>query len=234
MTVDLETWRALAIERLTTGSGLDTELGLSADGKRLAFTVESDRVQAWLFPFDSIRGQLTGTGQAVTSSGMEAWQPSLSRDGKKLAFAAQRTGKWELWEKSLVDGREAPIVADDYFRYTPEWSPDSTRLAYGRLKSTGTRERRLLVWSAEGRDEQPLTAPSDLAMYVYDWSADGKQLLVGKESGDPLGWSPRQNARSPGEIWLRSASPAANSGPAARKIISNPEHDLYQPHFSPN
>jgi len=68
---------------------------------------------------------------------MEAWQPSLSRDGKKLAFAAQRTGKWELWEKSLVDGREAPIVADDYFRYTPAWSPDSTRLAYGRLKSEG-------------------------------------------------------------------------------------------------
>jgi Tol biopolymer transport system component len=234
MTVDPETLRALAIERLTTGSGLDTELGLSADGKRLAFTVESDRVQAWLFPFDGIRGQLTGTGQAVTSPGMEAWQPSLSRDGKKLAFAAQRTGKWELWEKSLVDGREAPIVADDYFRYTPEWSPDSTRLAYGRLKSAGTRERRLLVWSAEGRDEQPLTAPSDLAMYVYDWSADGKQLLVGQESRDPLGWSPSQNARGPGEIWLRSASPAANSGPAARKIISNPEHDLYQPHFSPN
>jgi len=50
MTVDPETLRALAIERLTTGSGLDTELGLSADGKRLAFTVELDRVQAWLFP----------------------------------------------------------------------------------------------------------------------------------------------------------------------------------------
>jgi Tol biopolymer transport system component len=77
MTVDPETLRALAIERLTTGSGLDTELGLSPDGKRLAFTVESDRVQAWLFPFDSIRGQVTGTGQAVTSPSMEAWQPSL-------------------------------------------------------------------------------------------------------------------------------------------------------------
>ena len=35
MTVDPETLRALAIERLTTGSGLDTELALSADGKGL-------------------------------------------------------------------------------------------------------------------------------------------------------------------------------------------------------
>ncbi len=234
MTVDPETLRGVAVERLTTGSGLDTEFALSADGKRLAFTVESDRVQAWLFPFDGTLGRLTGTGQAVTSPSMEAWQPSLSRDGKKLAFVAQRTGKWELWEKSLVDGREAPIVADDYFRYTPSWSPDSTRLAYGRLKSAGTRERRLLVWSAESRDEQPLTSSSNLAMYVYDWSSDGKQLLVGQESSNTFARSPTRNARESSEVWLRSASPAANSEHAARKVISNPEYDLYQPHFSPD
>jgi Tol biopolymer transport system component len=140
LTVDPETLRILAIERVTTGSGLDTELALSADGKRLAFTVESERVQAWLFPFDATRGRVTGSGQAVTSPGIEAWQPTLTRDGKKLAFAATRTGRWELWEKSLVDGREAPIAADDYQRYTPEWSPDGTRLAYGRVKTIGTRE----------------------------------------------------------------------------------------------
>jgi len=221
MTVDPETLRVVAIERLTTGAGLDTELALSPDGKRLAFTVESEQVQAWLFPFDATRGRVTGTGQAVTSPGMEAWQPTLTRDGKKLAFAATRAGKWELWEKSLVDGREAPIAADDYQRYTPEWSPDGTRLAYGRLKTTGTRERRLFVWSAESRDEEPLTAPSSLQMYVYDWSSDGKQLLVAQQ-GDQTH-----------EVWLRSAAPMPNSEPA-RKIISNPAYHLYQPHFSPD
>jgi Tol biopolymer transport system component/DNA-binding winged helix-turn-helix (wHTH) protein len=221
MTVDPETLRALAIERLTTGAGLDTELALSADGKRLAFTVESEQVQAWLFPFDATRGRVTGTGQAVTSPGMEAWQPTLTRDGKRLAFAATRAGKWELWEKSLVDGREAPIAADDYQRYTPEWSPDGTRLAYGRLKTTGTRERRLFVWSAESRDEEPLTAPSNLQMYVYDWSPDGKQLLVAQQEDQTH------------EVWLRSAAPMPNSEPA-RKIITNPAYHLYQPHFSPD
>jgi len=71
-------------------------------------------------------------------------------------------------------------------------------------------------------------------MYVYDWSSDGKQLLVGQESSNTLVLSPTQNARGPSEVWLRSASPAANSERAARKIISNPEYDVYQPHFSPN
>jgi Tol biopolymer transport system component len=219
--VDPDTLRILAIERLTTGAGLDTELALSADGKRLAFTVESEQVQAWMFPFDATRGRVTGSGQALTPPGVEAWQPTLTRDGKKLAFAATRAGKWELWEKSLVDGREAPIAADDYQRYTPEWSPDGTRLAYGRLKTTGTRERQLFVWSAESRDEEPLTAPSSLQMYVYDWSSDGKQLLVAQQ-GDQTH-----------EVWLRSAAPMPNSEPA-RKIISNPAYHLYQPHFSPD
>jgi Tol biopolymer transport system component/DNA-binding winged helix-turn-helix (wHTH) protein len=221
LTVDPETLRILAIERVTTGSGLDTELALSADGKRLAFTVESEQVQAWLFPFDATRGRVTGSGQAVTSPGIEAWQPTLTRDGRKLAFAATRAGRWELWVKSLVDGREAPIAADDYQRYTPEWSPDGTRLAYGRLKTIGTRERRLLVWSAESRDEEPLTAPSNQQMYVYDWSSDGKQILVAQEEDQTH------------EVWLRSAAPMPNSEPA-RKIISNPAYDLYQPHFSPD
>ena len=52
--------------------GLDTELALSADGKRLAFTVESKQFRVWLFPFDATRGRVTGAGQAVTSPGMEA------------------------------------------------------------------------------------------------------------------------------------------------------------------
>ena len=107
MSVDPQTLRAGAIERLTTGPGLDTELSLSADGKKLAFTGESRRIRAWLFPFDATRGRVSGSGHAVTSPGMDAWLPSLSRDGKKLAFSGNRGGSnMELRETSLSDGRE--------------------------------------------------------------------------------------------------------------------------------
>ena len=225
MTVDPETLRALAIERLTTGSGLDTEFALSADGRKIAFTAESDQVQAWLFPFDATRGRLTGIGRAVTSPGMEAAQPSLSRDGKKLAFGALRAGKWELWEKSLVDGREARIAADDYFRDGPQWSPDGTRLVYGRVKSIGPggNQRQLVVWSAESRGEEPLTAPSDLAMSVSDWSSDGKQLLVAQQTSDAH------------RTQISAVSvPVYNSAPPSRKIVSMPGYYLFQPNVSPD
>jgi Tol biopolymer transport system component len=85
ITVDHDTLAATAIERLTTGPGLDTQLAVSADGNKLAFTVETQHIRVWLFPFDATRGQVTGAGQPLTSPGAEAWRQSMSPDGKKLA-----------------------------------------------------------------------------------------------------------------------------------------------------
>jgi Tol biopolymer transport system component/DNA-binding winged helix-turn-helix (wHTH) protein len=226
MSVDPKTLRAIAIERLTTGPGLDTELALSPDGKRLAYTVESQRVRAWLFPFESAAGRITGAGQAVTSPGMSAWAHSLAPDGQKLVFNATRSGKLELWEKSLVDGREAPVPvpADDYIRHDAQWSPDGARLAYSRAKSIFTDEIQLVVWSAENNNEVPLTAADRLGKFVIGWSSDGKQLLVSQEGSNTHMM----------EIWLLPVNAAPHAEVAARKLISDPAYDLWQPHFSPD
>src|SRR5205085_1545267 len=169
-------------------------------------------------------GHVTGKGVAVTSPGMEAWMPTLSPDGKKLAFCSIRAGKWQLWEKSLVDGREAPIVADDYRRDVPQWSPDATSPAYRHGKSS-TGESQLVVWSSESHNEQPIMASSTAGKGVYDWTLDGKWLLASLESSDT-------HLR---EIWLVPVvAVGSHPEPEARKIISDPTYDLFQSHFSPD
>jgi Tol biopolymer transport system component/DNA-binding winged helix-turn-helix (wHTH) protein len=222
MTVDPRTLQATAIERLTTGPGLDTQLAVSADGRKLAFTSETQHIQTWLFPFDASTGRVTGAGAAVTSPGMEAWEGNLSRDGKKLAFAPLRAGRLDLWEKSLVDGREAPMLADDdYLRDMPLWSPDGRRLAYTREESG---KSRLVVWSSESHDEEPLTALTTAPKWVYDWSPDGRGLLVSQAPNDT----------QPMAVWLLTVADAPHAEASARKIISDPVYNLFQSHFSPD
>ena len=173
MTMDPDTLRATALQRLTTGSGPDTQLAVSADGKRLAFTEETQRIRAWFFPFDATQGRVNGPGQAVTSPGVEAWHVSLSADGKKLAFCGIRGGRTTVWEKSLADGREAPIIDDEYRRDNPQWSPDGMRLAYSRWKQP-TDDAQILVWSSQSHSEEPLSASSAPVNIPCDWSSDGE------------------------------------------------------------
>jgi len=93
MKVDPQTFRAISIERVTTGPGRDTEFSLSPDGKRLAFTDESRHVRAWLFPFDASQGRVTNPGRPITSYGVEAWLHNLSPDGKRLVFSSARSDR---------------------------------------------------------------------------------------------------------------------------------------------
>jgi Tol biopolymer transport system component len=220
MTVDPNTLQPTAIERVTTGAGLDTEFAVSADG-RMAFTVEAQHIRVWLFPFDANRGRVTDAGQAVTSSGVEVTGQSLTHDGKKLAFSGNRAGKWDLWEKSLIDGREGPIVADNYNRCCPHWSPDGTRLVYIRDEPGGSQ---LMMWSSQNRNEEPLTTSSQTYREVWDWSPDDKWLLVSQGNNDT----------HRAELWLLPVAARPHAEGASRKITSNLAYNLFQGQFSPD
>lgn len=225
MTVDPETLRATAIERLTTGPGPDAEVAVSPDGTRLAFTAESEHVRSWLFPFDATSGRISGSGSPITSSGIMATQQSLSRDGNKMVFVGDRAGRGELWQKSLVDGHEVPVITDGYGRSFAQWSPDGARLGYHR-NNPGTGEGQFVALSVETRIEEPLTAANNIWKYgaVWDWSGDGKELLVSRAGPET----------HRAEVWVLPIAAAPHADAAARRIISDPAYNVYQGHFSPD
>jgi len=138
-----------------------------------------------------------------------------------LAFFSKRDGKGGLWEKSLSDGREAPIFAEDsYVRGDPHWSPDGARLAYDRAKSS-TGEMQAVTWSTEGRTEVPVTALSHNPLFVFDWSPDGEWLLASQENGET----------GKAEIWKLPVADAHAKG-KAQLIVSDPSYNLFQGNYS--
>ncbi len=223
MTVDPETMRATGIDRLTTGPGPDAEVAVSTDGRRLAFTAKSQRIRTWLFPFDATRGHITGSGEAITSPGRLSIDPTLSRDGTKVAFTVPHGESLglsfvdvrnEVWVKSLVDGSEVPVISDDYSRWFPRWSPDGKQLAYQR-RNRRTNDRQLMLWSSQSHEEKPLGSTRG----VWDWSPDGKWLLDSGQDG----------------ISVVPVAAAPHAEAAAQKVISpDPAYQLYQPYFSPD
>jgi len=226
LTVDPGTLRATGIDRLTTGPGPESELAVSPDGKRLAFTAGSQQIQTWLFPFDAATGQIKGSGNAITSPGRTSTGPEISHDGTKVAYGVSYGESYgpafgdvrnEVWVKSLVDGSDAPVIAgDDYSRWGPLWSPDGMQLFYER-KNLRTNERQLMVWSGQTHEEEPLVAPNTLGT-PYQLSRDGKWLLTYKSTG----------------LWLVPFPSSQHFETVAKSIASNPAYQLFQPHISPD
>src|SRR5882757_10336149 len=224
MTVDPQTLRAISIERVTTGPGRDTEFSLSPDGKRLAFTNESQHVRAWLFPFDATQGRVAGPGQPITSSGVEAWLHNLSPDGKRLVFSSARSGRWILTESPLPDGPETPVVSDDSdLRDNAQWAPDSNRLAYVR-EDHSTLKMQLMEWSSRSRNEEPLAPPTDAEPKIFDWSKQSNSLLI----------SQTNQATGRSEIAVLPVVDTPRRDAVARSLISDAAYDLYQARFSPD
>ena len=87
-------------------------------------------------------------------------------------------------------------------------------------------ETQLMIWSSQSRNEEPLTASSTAGKGVFDWSADGKWLLISQGN---------ERHRRRAELWLVACGcRALMRKQRARKIISNPAYDLFQAHFSPD
>ncbi len=216
-------------ERLTTGPGADSDIAITGDGKRLAFTTQVTNDRIWSLPFDASSGEVLGEGQAVTESGKVAIEPDLTRDGKKLVFIAERDGKEELWEKSLEDNRETLLRPHDGLgRYAPRWSRDGKRLAYRRERYLNSERTQwsgpIVLLSAGGGDEWLLTSPdSGLSEIAYDWSADGEWILASSNRGSKQ-WRLC--------LFPVSAAPHAESG--MRVVAEHPDFSLWQGRFSPD
>jgi Tol biopolymer transport system component len=210
-------------ERLTTGAGPDTGMALSADGKKLAFTTRAERTRLWVLPFDATTGKVKGEGQPATPSGLDVSSGDLTPDGKKLVFTMDRAGKQELRERSMEDGRETMLAADNFVRFDPCWSRDGTLLAYRRT-DPGTGERSIVLMPAGGGEERVLTSPRRGlgAENASDWTPDGRWVLASTNRGTDRV-----------EIRLVPVSAAPNAETQAR-VASAPGQQLWQPHLSPN
>jgi DNA-binding winged helix-turn-helix (wHTH) protein/Tol biopolymer transport system component len=168
-------------ERQTTRSWIVPVLAFSVVG--LLAIIGIAAAVRWRHP----RSPTSPEARLITPFG---WQPTLSRDGKLLAYVSSVGDQpSHIWVQQTDGGEAIPVTAGPEFDDLPDFSPDGTRIAFysarggGGIYTTSTLpgEPRLLV--GEPKAVFPRFSP-DAARILY--LQDHKAFTVSVNGGQPI------------------------------------------------
>jgi Tol biopolymer transport system component/DNA-binding winged helix-turn-helix (wHTH) protein len=179
-------WRVSASggtpQRLTVTGYSYSSLAISRKGDCLAYTQSTTDINIWRMGLPTSSGQ----GQASTrlvSSAILDHNPQYSPDGKRIVFASNRSGAYEIWmcgsegeDQVQLTNFGGPMTG------SPQWSPDGRHIVFD-SRPEGNAD--IFVISAEGGKPRRLTFDSAEDV-VPQWSRDGRWIYFGSNRNGGL------------------------------------------------
>ncbi len=150
--------------------GADFDPDVSRDGEWMVFASTQHHQQPDLYR-KSVDGRVV---TQLTSDPGQDLMPEISPDGRRVAFASDRLGNWDVFVMSADGGPVTQVTFDAAQELHPTWSPDGDKLCYCRYNDrTGGWELWTLAidkpgtpsfvcegmfprWSPEGDDDRVL------------------------------------------------------------------------------
>ena len=164
-------WRVAGPARqLTFGAGIEVQSSFAA-GDRMVFSTQVENLDIWGLPIDANRGEVSGDIERLTTSTADDRSPSLSSDGKKMAFLSTRSGNFDLWMKDIETGRESNLTASPEDEGRPIISADGSKVAY-----RGGPARDIYVVPASGGMARNVCEGCGGAL--SHWSRSGERLIL--------------------------------------------------------
>ncbi len=155
-------------------SGHIYSASVSPSGKRALFEARGD-----IFSAPAEHGVVLNL---TRSSGVAERYPAWSPDGKWIAYFSDRTGEYELTVRSAETGTATNQVGEQTltklgpgYRYRPQWSPDSKRIAFV------DQAMRINLFDFEAKTNQVIGRQlwmhhDELSRFAVGWSADSRWI----------------------------------------------------------
>lgn len=162
------------LRRLTFESGYHASPSWASEASTVVFAAARDgNVDLWL---QHVRG---GLAMRLTDDAAADWQPSVSRDGGRIAFRSERGGGG-LFIMPVLGG--PPVRVTD-FGYSPQWSPEGDHvLFFQRQVRTTEFPPALFVVGMSGDRPRPVAqtledyAPAFCCFRGVGWHPDGRRI----------------------------------------------------------
>jgi serine/threonine protein kinase len=156
---------------------VDREIRVSPEGNRLAFNKGRD---IWVYDL-SLKNQVRITSDAAIDT-----NPVWSPDGRRIAFASNRAGDMDIYERSADGtGAETLLYASPLGVRPMSWSPDGKVLAFEDMGPTTGSDIKLLSFQGEGKMSVREFAATSFNERQASFSPDGRWIAyVSDESGE--------------------------------------------------
>jgi dipeptidyl aminopeptidase/acylaminoacyl peptidase len=124
-----------------------------------------------------------------------ATDPQISPDGRTIAYVRKSNdimtdkARPTIWLVDVATGQQRPLLAGSGSYFSPQWSPDGTRLAY--VAAEGGSPQLYVRWMANGESARITGLPDGPDSLA--WSPDGRRIAYSMfvpDDGPKLGKAP--------------------------------------------